>query len=269
MISDDVAIRIAAATAQLDVFVTDFTGTLSADDHVEIPGEDTAALQAAGVQLEGSKDCTIILWKHAAHYGHVRIINEGQGQIILLGKQPGRIANNIVIRLKASRAVVLFPEFSVGITLPEVCLRSDDQMLFWGRFATSVWSRIEIEGAGRMIAIGDDCMLSSGVWLRNHDMHVFFDVETGVPFNADVQDIIVERHVWFGFESYVSGGLRIGYGSILGSRSFVKEPVPCKALVVGAPGRVVRAGVSWGREASQVPRWLKGEFARVERLGGR
>ena len=65
------------------------------------------------------------------------------------------------------------------VSMPDVFLRSDAQFLFWGRSSTAVGFNMELEGTGQGVAIGDDALISSGVWIRNYDMHAIHDLLTG------------------------------------------------------------------------------------------
>jgi virginiamycin A acetyltransferase len=53
-------------------------------------------------------------------------------------------------------------------------------------------------------------------------------------------DIVVGNDVWFGMESLVLPGVRVGHGAIIGARAVVASDVPDYAVAVGNPARVVR-----------------------------
>lgn len=53
-------------------------------------------------------------------------------------------------------------------------------------------------------------------------------------------DIIVGNDVWFGYDSFVRGGVTIGDGAIIAARAVVVKDVPPYAIVAGNPGKIVK-----------------------------
>ena len=53
-------------------------------------------------------------------------------------------------------------------------------------------------------------------------------------------DIVVGNDVWFGYDSLIMGGVKIGHGAIIASRAVVVKDVPPYAIVAGNPGRIVK-----------------------------
>ena len=106
----------------------------------------------------------------------------------------------------------------------------------------------------RTVAIGDDCMLSSGIWIRNYDMHTIFSLDDSSIINAEPVDTIIERHVWLGQDVLLLSTTRIGFGSVVGARSVLRGEAPPRALLVGTPARVVRTNIGWSRPARAVTR---------------
>ena len=96
------------------------------------------------------------------------------------------------------------------------------------------------------ITIGEDCMLSGDITMDVSDMHSILDVETGERVNPP-QDIEIGDHVWLAHGVRIMKGAQIGQHSVIGSRSMVLGGIPAHSLAVGAPARVVRAGITWDR----------------------
>ena len=65
----------------------------------------------------------------------------------------------------------------------------------------------------------------------NANRHIEFDKP---------QPVVIEENVWVGFEAVILPGVRVGRGSIIGSKSVVYENIPPYAVVVGNPGRIIR-----------------------------
>jgi len=53
-------------------------------------------------------------------------------------------------------------------------------------------------------------------------------------------DISVGHDVWFGYDSFVRGGVSIGSGAIIASRSVVVKDVPPYAIVGGNPAKILK-----------------------------
>lgn len=112
---------------------------------------------------------------------------------------------------------------------------------------------------GDQLIIGKFCAIAAGVKFMmngaNHEIKpistypfaLFFNgwetVNEGIchtnkyPFKGDT---IVGNDVWFGHDSLVMPGVRIGNGAIIATRSVVTRDVPDYAVVGGNPARLIR-----------------------------
>lgn len=103
-------------------------------------------------------------------------------------------------------------------------------------------------------------------------------------------DTVVGHDVWFGYESLIMPGVRIGHGAIIGARAVVTRDVPAYAIVTGNPATVTRmrfdaatidrllalAWWNWPAEkiSAAIPLLVKGDvealeaFAEANRLQG-
>lgn len=61
------------------------------------------------------------------------------------------------------------------------------------------------------------------------------------PFRASCPVTDIGDDVWIGQGAFVKAGVKIGTGSVVGARAVVLRDVPPYSIVVGTPGRVVRA----------------------------
>lgn len=57
---------------------------------------------------------------------------------------------------------------------------------------------------------------------------------------GQVRGIVVEDNVWIGFDAVILPGVRLGRGSVIGSRTPVAEDVPPYVVVAGDPPRLIR-----------------------------
>jgi virginiamycin A acetyltransferase len=53
-------------------------------------------------------------------------------------------------------------------------------------------------------------------------------------------DIIVGNDVWFGYDSLVMNGVKIGNGAIIATRAVVLKDVPAYSIVAGNPAKMVK-----------------------------
>lgn len=235
----------------LDSRITTVTAESLATLPFAILGSGDADLGRLGVEVVGGSDLSVVVTDVSRPIGHLRIEAAAPGCLVFLDNRmaEGNLHGNI--RMLGTDCVVMLHGLDAGyIALQELFMRSNGQMLFWGKGATAVGCSIEIEGDGRVVAIGDDALLSSGIWIRNHDMHAIHDLRTGAKINRPPVDTILERHVWVGQNALLLNCQRIGAGSIVGAQSLLKGVVGECVAVGGVPARVIRYQVTWGRAAS-------------------
>jgi acetyltransferase-like isoleucine patch superfamily enzyme len=245
-LSDAVEARLVAV---LTPDVTAFDTEADADaEFFFYTGKDTESA-AIGVEVSDGPEITLVVTDPARPVGHLRIQTGGNGHLVYIDNRAWGGSLHANIRLAGGDSALIFNDIGPGyVGLGDVFLRSGGQFLFWGRGATAVGCSLEIEGSGKGIVIGDDALISNGVWIRNHDMHPLHDLATGARIGRPPVSTVLERHVWLGQDALLLGCERIGKGAVVGARSLVKGRVaPCVA-VAGTPARVLREGVSWGRD---------------------
>ena len=103
---------------------------------------------------------------------------------------------------------------------------------------------IAVTEPGRSIEIGENCMFSFDVDIRNGDSHSILDAATGKRVNW-APNIRIGEHVWLGAYSQVLGGADIGKDAIIGIRSLVKGKIESGVIAAGIPAKPVRSGFSW------------------------
>jgi acetyltransferase-like isoleucine patch superfamily enzyme len=118
-----------------------------------------------------------------------------------------------------------------------------------GRGTTSNGSNLVAMGERTAILIADDCMFSTGVWLKTSDMHTIVDLATDTVLNrnGNAGDVEIGRHVWVGQDVLVTQGAKIGAGSIIGAKALMRSDAPDKTLWAGVPARQLRENVTWLR----------------------
>jgi hypothetical protein len=234
----------------LDPAVTDITEDSFADrDFILLDAHEPDA-KRLGIECATQQSLTVVVTDRTRKLGHIRIEVGGRNNVIFFDNLAWDGHFHANIRVLGSESVVFLNDIGAGyVAMGDVFLRSDAQFFFWGRLGTAVGLSVELEGEGRGVMIGDDALVSSGVWIRNHDMHAIHDLRTGQRINRPPIDTVLERHVWLGQDALLLGCDRIGMGSIIGARSVVKGIVPSMVVAAGTPARVLREDASWGRDA--------------------
>lgn len=109
---------------------------------------------------------------------------------------------------------------------------------------------------GDRLVIGRFCALATGTRFVMNGANHALDGLTTFPFAAFGNgwdavpmeaidfpykgDTVVGHDVWFGYDSLMMPGVRIGSGAIVAARSVVAADVPPYAVVAGNPARVVK-----------------------------
>lgn len=103
-----------------------------------------------------------------------------------------------------------------------------------------------LAGEGGCVEIGEGCMFSYGITVRNSDAHSI--MEGGKRTNY-AKDIYVGHRVWVGAEVIILKGVEVANNSIIGVRSVVTKKFPIEgSSIVGIPAKVNKTGLSWSRK---------------------
>ena len=97
------------------------------------------------------------------------------------------------------------------------------------------------------IEIGEDCMLSYDIEIRNTDSHKIYDKNTNQRINEG-KSINIGNHVWLGMRAVILKGVNIGNNSIVAGGSIVTKDVKANTIVSGNPARQIKENIYWTRE---------------------
>jgi len=236
--------------ALLDTSVTDVTAASFEHREFILLGGREQEARDLGIDVLGPAEPTIVVTDRTRRLGRIRIEAAGNDAVLFFDNAAWGGNCHANIRILGDDTVLFFNDIGDGyVALPDVFMRSSGQFLFWGRMASAVGCNMEVEGDNRGVVIGDDALISGGVWIRNCDMHSLHDLRTGARINRLPVDTVIERHVWLGQDAMLLSCERIGMGSILGARALLKRSLPACVAAAGTPARVIREGVSWGRHS--------------------
>ena len=97
------------------------------------------------------------------------------------------------------------------------------------------------------IEIGENCMLSYDIEIRNTDSHKIYDKNTNERINEG-SSINIGNHVWLGMRAIILKGVTIGDNSIVAAGSIVTKNVKANTIVSGNPARQVKENKNWSRD---------------------
>lgn len=114
--------------------------------------------------------------------------------------------------------------------------------------------RTTIEGGhiaateGQSISIGEDCMFSHRIEIRNGDSHAIYDEQSKIRINS-AESILIGNHVWLGTDVKVLKGAVIGENSIVATGAIVAGKFEeLNAIYGGVPARKIKENITWIRE---------------------
>lgn len=118
-----------------------------------------------------------------------------------------------------------------------------------------IGANTEIESAKILVTngtieVGEYCLVSTGVVIRNHDSHHIFDKNTGKRINF-AGNIHIGNHVWIGEGVTLLGSASIGDNSIVGTKAVTSASFPKEVIIAGNPAKVVREKVCWSKDSTE------------------
>lgn len=95
---------------------------------------------------------------------------------------------------------------------------------------------------GENVFIGPNVSLLTAIHpLRYQERNAFFNEKTGNVTNLEyTAPITIEDNCWIAANVTIVGGVKIGFGSVIGAGSVVTKDIPPHSLAAGNPCRVIR-----------------------------
>lgn len=151
---------------------------------------------------------------------------------------------NCKVRFTGSNSLVYIDEniypFSLDMRL------GNDSVIYIGKDSyTNKKSFLEATERKNII-IGNQLMLSFGIYFRTADPHILYDIKTKTRVNYS-KSILVGDRVWIGQNSLILKNTLIGSGAVIGGNSVVTgKIVPSNSVFAGNPAKKVKEGVFYG-----------------------
>ena len=178
----------------------------------------------------------------------IRVDPGATGNILVLGNSTSLPSS---VSFQGRDNVAIFGDAITWRFDVDVRFSSDRGCLFMGRACSANGTSIIVEGDGRTVTVGDDCMFATGTAVRSSDLHAISDRGSGRWLNPPA-DVLIEPHVWIGQDALVAKGARVGEGSVIGAKSLVTGCVPPHSIAAGVPASILRENVEWTRERQPV-----------------
>lgn len=99
------------------------------------------------------------------------------------------------------------------------------------------------------VCIGQDCLMSSNVEIRNADGHHLFSKKDGTRINGP-KNISIGNHVWIGKGAVLLGDFSIGDNSVVGTMAVSSSKFPSEVVIAGNPAKIIRENVCWTRDST-------------------
>lgn len=168
----------------------------------------------------------------------------GQGNILYVAD--GVKLNNSNIEFKGDNSIVYLGgnknNYYVNIIV------HDSNVVFFGKNTYINNRMLLIASESKHIFIGNGCLFSVDIVLRNADAHLIYDALSKKRVN-NTKSIYIGDHVWVGQNATVLKGTKIGSGSVLGAESVISnKTVSSHSIWAGNPARKIKDGIYWSEE---------------------
>ena len=123
----------------------------------------------------------------------------------------------------------------------------NDSVCHIGRFTKSSNRLSLIITEHKHCFIGDNCLISHDVMIRNADAHLIYSCDDGSRINP-TKSVYIGDHVWIGQYAKILKGAQIDSGSIIGTSSIIAgKIIPHNSIWAGNPSKQIKNKVFWDR----------------------
>ena len=190
------------------------------------------------LRVEGSPEGNVIYWKALANPGTLTLkLGPVSGCRVFIGE---RIKGDLQVSLRGDNTTVYLGDDCEFAGL-ELRSRQAGDLIAVGNGVAVTGPGTWISGlrapAGHSphIIVGDCCLFSNDVLLRNTDGHPIYNLHDDELLNAPGGSIVIEPHAWIGERSTVLKGVTIGAFARIALGAVVTRDVPRYAVAAGVP----------------------------------
>jgi len=191
-----------------------------------------------------------------------------KGCKVYLGRN---MRGKISVMFKGDNSLLFIGDNCKLVNLKIRSFQSDD-FIAVGSSVTTTSDNIWISGNGAgeakpAIIIGDDCMFSYDIVIRNSDAHPIYSLTTGEQVNEPKAIVHIEPHVWIGEQVTILKAVKIGACSILSLGSIITKDVPRFSVANGVPAKAkVNDDIFWSRNTTSRAKERARHFVNKYRL---
>lgn len=169
----------------------------------------------------------------------------GHGHEIIIEK--GVRINNTRILIKGNNNRLIIHRDVIFKEGGRIKLEDENNVIEIGQRSDFVDCFFAVSDYNSRIIVGEECMSSAKVIIRNSDVHSILNEENKRINRA--KDVLIGNRVWIGYGANILKGTHIGDDSIIGTQSVVTGlEIPHGTIVGGNPAKIIRSGIHWCRE---------------------
>ena len=182
--------------------------------------------------------------KKGAFLNRVKFEIKGINNTIVLGRKTR--LNNCHIVLWGNNCVLEIGGGNTIVSNTQFWLQDDNSTIVVGKDFTMEGGHIA-STEGEKIVIGNDCMFSNDIEIRNGDSHTIIDITEQRRTNY-AQPVIIGNHVWLTAHTRVLKGSRIAHSCIIANSAVVSGILEKSNTIYGGlPAKPLKEGIDWDR----------------------
>lgn len=167
----------------------------------------------------------------------------GDNNYIYIGKNSSIRNTNITIKGNNNK-----------LYIGENCILNNSEIIFDNENSeiiieknTSIAKMLLVSLEPYRINIGENCMISYDVEIRNTDSHMIYDAKSNKRINEGAE-VSIGKNVWIAAKTTILKGVKIGDNSIIAAGSIVAKDVGTGTIVAGNPAKEIKTDIYWTRE---------------------
>lgn len=180
------------------------------------------------------------------------------GKNNILYCENGITLNNSIIDFNGSNSLIYlgstrYKKYSLGVYI------NNNQVFYMGKnnYINDNGKLTVVLSEEKHVYIGNECLLSTEIIIRNADPHLIYDVNTNKRTN-ETKSIFIGDHVWVGQRAVLLKGTQIDSGSIIGAMSVVaNKKIPHNTSWAGNPAKQIGKDIFWN--GNVVHTWTKND----------
>lgn len=192
-------------------------------------------------------------WKYCSHnkihtngafLNNVKFNIAGHNNSIQIGRMTR--LKNCIITILGSQCEITIGGGSTVVSNVSLYCEDDKSRIIIGKHFTMEGGHLA-STEGELISIGEDCMFSGDIEIRNGDSHSIIQNSTGKRLNW-AKAVHIGDHVWLTAHVKVMKGSEIASNSIIGNSSVVTGKLETPhSIYTGNPAKFVKSDINWDR----------------------